>query len=85
MTDVAWSSLRAVVFLDYRPAGSTHYDMLQAALEIEPNSLENAMKSLLIVSGQAPADISSIEDVNGDHMVEFGEAIHFLQEVSPSG
>ncbi|MCP3888676.1 MAG: hypothetical protein GY702_07355 [Desulfobulbaceae bacterium] len=80
LTDVAWSSLHAVVFLDYRPAGSTHYDMLQSAIEPEPGALEGAMKTLLILAGQNPAGINDIEDIGNDEQIGLEEAIHLLHQ-----
>jgi hypothetical protein len=82
LTDVVWSSIRAVVFVDYRPA-SSNYDMLQLAIETEPEAVEDAMKSLLILTGQNPAAINEIDDRGNDGKIGLEEAIRILQQNQP--
>lgn len=74
-------SLRAVVFLDYRPAGVNHYDMLQVAVERE-EPLKKAMISLLVAGGGTPQDVNTIEDSNGDGKIGLAEAIHFIRQAA---
>jgi len=79
LTGVDWSSLHAVVFLEYRPEGSTHYDMLQLAMEIDDGTTVDAIQSLQIVSGMTPSGIDEVEDINSDGKIGLEEAIHALQ------
>lgn len=67
LSGVNWGKLHAVVFVDYRPGGSSgRYDMLQAAvatsqapLSITPNQLS------FMVRSASPADQSTRLSING--------------------
>lgn len=82
---VDWARLRAVAFVDYRPAGATGaYDMLQAALAVPADLLVTPADIAVDLATLGPGGDAGTLELRGPHVLEWTAASDALWlKVSP--